>query len=319
MRKIKIALGFLCLFFFLILGINAASARSLYWERIDVDLFINPDSSVDVVEDQEYVFTGAWNGGYRDIKIKGFGSISNVELWEKDVQYEEGSLDKYHFTLSNWGRDKRVKWRSRWPDEPEYNNTHKTFTLRYKVHDLISYHEKYDEVYWKAIFEERDGVVKNARVKVHFPQEVDSKDLAINLFTGAPGSIWRVVDSRTILFTGSDLAPGELFEVKVRFPPGMVEKKISPSKYIRTNISPYLPFGLLAAAFLVMIGAYWRLGRDYEIRGVPKVIPKVPADLSPALAGTVIDEEAGMKEVIATIIDLSRRGSPCLCTACARR
>ena len=52
--------GFLILFCLLIFAAPSL-AKSLYWDRIDVEMHVNPDSTVDVGEKQEYVFTGDWN------------------------------------------------------------------------------------------------------------------------------------------------------------------------------------------------------------------------------------------------------------------
>lgn len=72
--------------------------RSLYWDAIQTDIYLNDDSSFNVIERLDYVFNGEWNGGYRSISYKGLDNISGVELWEDQLQYIEGSLDKYHFT-----------------------------------------------------------------------------------------------------------------------------------------------------------------------------------------------------------------------------
>ncbi|MDD4179955.1 MAG: DUF2207 domain-containing protein, partial [Candidatus Margulisbacteria bacterium] len=287
---------------------GAASARSLYWDKIAVDLTLNRDSSVDIVETQTYIFDGAYNGGYRDIKFKGFDSISNIELYEGDIKYQAGSLDKYHYTVGNENGARRIKWRSRDVDEPEYSQTSKTFTIKYRVNGLIDHQKGFDELYWKAIFEDREGNVNKAEAVLHLPSPVEPEKLKVILYTNVSGATWQVTDPQTIVFRGENLPPGELFEVKVDFPPGLVAHVFSLKKTIKTFVSPYLPWVIAGAIFIFMLSLYLRLGRDYEVAGVATVITSPPTDLAPALAGTVIDEEAGMKELIATILDLSRRG-----------
>ncbi|MDD4179917.1 MAG: DUF2207 domain-containing protein, partial [Candidatus Margulisbacteria bacterium] len=291
-----------------LLLLTAAGAKSLYWERIDVDIYINQDSSVDVTEKQAYVFTGDYNGGYREIKLSGFDSLSDIRVAEGEVEYQRGNLDKYHFTVTGGRGTKMIKWRSRWPDEPPYDQTPKTFTINYKIHGLITYQKDFDELYWKAIFEERESMVNRATVRLHFPAPVDPDKLKINLYTAAQGSVWKVFDDRTIYFAGSELYPNQQFEIKVDFPPGLVKKVFSIKRFFRENITPYLAFLVAGLTLLVMSFLYIRLGRDYEIKGVPRAVNVPPSDLAPALAGTVIDEETGMKEIVATIIDLARRG-----------
>lgn len=286
-----------------------AANRSLYWDSIQADIYINDDSSLSVVEKLDYVFTGEWNGGYRSINLKGLDEISNVEVWEEKLQYLEGSLDKYHFTAVKKDGRLEIKWRSRSPgrlDEPLYQDTRKTFILRYRVEGAINYLDGNDELYWKAIFEERDGVVKQGRAIVHFPIKVDPARLKVALFTGAVGAAWRAQDEQTLVFSGSNLAPGELFEVQVKFPTGVVVRKVSVNKFLNQRISPFIVFLIPSLAFLIMLYLYMRFGQDYK--DIKRALEHKPSDLPPALAGTLIDERADLKEIMATLVDLARRG-----------
>ena len=38
-------------------------------------------------------------------------------------------------------------------------------------------------------------------------------------------------------------------------------------------------------------------------------LPEPPSDLPPGIAGTLIDESADMQDILATILDLARRGA----------
>ena len=300
--------GILAIISWLLVVPSLAASRSLYWDSIQADIYINDDSSLSVVEKLDYVFTGEWNGGYRSINLKGLDEISNVELWEEKLQYVEGDLEKYHFTAERADGKLVIKWRSRNVDEPPYQDTRKTFILRYRVLGAINYLDGNDELYWKAIFEERDGVVKQGRAMVHFPIKVDPARLKVALFTGAPGATWRVQDEQTLVFSGSNLSPGELFEVQVKFPTGVVVRKVSVNKFLNQRISPFVVFLIPALAFLIMLYLYMRFGRDYEVKDIKRALEHKPSDLPPALAGTLIDERADLKEIMATLVDLARRG-----------
>lgn len=285
-----------------------AAERSLYWDAIQTDIYLNEDSSFNVIERLEYVFNGEWNGGFRSISFKGLDNISAVELWEDKLQYIEGSLDKYHFTAGKNNGRMEIKWRSRKVDEPPYQNARKTFVLKYRVDGALNYLDGHDELYWKAIFEEREGVVKQARAVIHLPQDVDNSKLKVTLFTGAQGAAWKVQDNRTIVFSANNLPPGELFEVQVKFPVGVVERRFSLNKFINRRASPFVVFMFPAAAFLIMLYLFLKYGRDYDIKDVKNELSQKPSDLPPALAGTLIDERADLKEILATLVDLARRG-----------
>ena len=51
-----------------------------------------------------------------------------------------------------------------------------------------------------------------------------------------------------------------------------------------------------------------RRGRDDPAAVYAKYVSEPPSDLSPGLVGALIDEKVDTKEVIATIVDLARRG-----------
>jgi len=65
-----------------------------------------------------------------------------------------------------------------------------------------------------------------------------------------------------------------------------------------------LPIGF----FLGMLLIWRRRGRDEPSAVYARYVSEPPSDLSPGLAGALIDEKVDTKEVIATIIDLARRG-----------
>ena len=79
LRKLTIALALAAL-----CAPALAQGRTLYWERVDVEVTVNPDSTLSVIERQHYVFDGAWNGGYRDLDLHRVESYSDFEVWEGD-------------------------------------------------------------------------------------------------------------------------------------------------------------------------------------------------------------------------------------------
>ena len=170
---------FLALFVLLLFLASNIEARGLYWEKMTVDLYIMENSDLRVSEEMEYVFTGAWNGGQRSIDLSKVDDISDIQIWEGDKPYVQSpSLNKYEYNVDFSNKYlPDIKWRSRNVNEPPYDATHQTFTLKYTIKGAFGYFQKYDELYWKAIFEDRDGEdgtgnVNNALVRLHFPVKV---------------------------------------------------------------------------------------------------------------------------------------------------
>jgi hypothetical protein len=61
-----------------------------------------------------------------------------------------------------------------------------------------------------------------------------------------------------------------------------------------------------------IVGIYllWTVyGRDPKVGGVPSHLTTPPSDLPPGIAGTLVDEKADLQDIIATLVDLARRGA----------
>jgi uncharacterized membrane protein len=81
------------------------------------------------------------------------------------------------------------------------------------------------------------------------------------------------------------------------------------------NVKPFVNAGLALLAFVIIVGGpalvfliWYMRGRDPQVGPVPEYISEPPDDLPPGVIGTLIDEKADMRDVIATIVDLGRKG-----------
>jgi uncharacterized membrane protein YgcG len=125
-------------------GLSAsASARSLYWDRLEVKARLDRDGRLHVVERQAYVFTGNWNGGERIFNIRpeqrlSFHRLTRIDPASgesKEVRWGSLSeLDRY-----NWfDGHKRLRWRSRLPSDPPFDNTPITYELEYTLSNILT-------------------------------------------------------------------------------------------------------------------------------------------------------------------------------------
>ena len=53
---------------------------------------------------------------------------------------------------------------------------------------------------------------------------------------------------------------------------------------------------------------WYRTGRDAPVGLIADYLPEPPSDLPAGVAGTLVDESADMQDILATILDLARRG-----------
>ncbi len=286
-----------------------AQAQSLYWERVDVDIQVLSDGVLDVTEEQEYVFDGEWNGGYRDVPLARVDHYSDISVSEEGRAYERGSIRRAHnFIVFRNGANLRIKWRSHEPGAPPYSDEHIIFTIRYRVHGAINDASGWHELYWKTVFPERDSDIKNASVRITLPQALpDRADIDATLYPITEDAEMLVHANNTITIAATNLPPGEALEAKILFPECGLPHTVSSKRVFNERIMLPLFGGIAFLAFIVMLLHLMAAGRDAPADDYATWVTSPPSDISPAVAGTLIDEKAGTKEVIAMILDLAAR------------
>ncbi|HTY13576.1 MAG TPA: DUF2207 domain-containing protein [Candidatus Omnitrophota bacterium] len=286
--------------------IQPAFARNAVLRFNNVDISINDDTSINVHEEKELHYNGDYRIGYRLIDMTGIDQVSDVRLQEGEVEYVESPQDaKYHFQQIDSNGYRIIKWRYLNEGGPAPMESVRRISLDYLVKGAIRYGDGFDYLSWKVLSDTRQGEIEKLTVRVHFPQDVDKNRVSAAVESSADNTSWKVTGSRTIEFSGENITTGEAFNIKVYFPVGIVERVVS---YNRLKLPLYTAFVLPAITLFFMIFLYFRLGREYEMSRIKNVLKERPSDLSPALAGTLTDEIARVKEVLAALIDLARRG-----------
>jgi hypothetical protein len=146
-------------------GVAHAQSQSLYWDRFDVNITVLPNGDFVVEEVQAIVFTsGEFHFGYRNIPMDRLERITDVEVWEGDRRYEPGQGTAYTFQTSVDGGDFVIQWYF-----PYTSNSSHTFVLRYTVQGGLRYYDGGDQLFWKAVYADRDFPVYNSTVTVQLP------------------------------------------------------------------------------------------------------------------------------------------------------
>ena len=118
-----------------------AQDRSLHWRSITVDAVLDADGRLNVRERQVMVFTGDWNGGERRFDVRprqGFDfhrlvRVDSVTRTERPLS--EGDLsevDNY-----GWTDGRTLRWRSRQPGDPFFNNTALEYVLDFSYSNIL--------------------------------------------------------------------------------------------------------------------------------------------------------------------------------------
>ena len=121
-------------------------------QKFSAEIFVQPDSALDVTETIEADFIGAWHGLYRTIPVEyvtpqGFNYTLFVKL--------EGATDAAGQTLKveSSREGHYLKWKIYVDDATD---AVRTITLHYRVSNGLKFFEDHDELYWNVTGDEWD-------------------------------------------------------------------------------------------------------------------------------------------------------------------
>jgi len=296
-----------------------AQDRTLDWRRWDVDVQINEDGTFDVRETYEIEFIGGpFTFGYREIPFSQFENLTDVRVVEEGVVYEQnfsGNANTFHVVEDDGNFV--ITWYF-----PPATNEARTFTVEYKIHGgIIISEEVGDRFFWKAIGPDHAYPIGSSTVVVRMPPGA-TIDTSIEPATFGPDATYEISDDlTTVTYYAENIRANQEFEVGVRFPHGFIpsEKPAWQAAYEREQtwndtVRPVLNLGLGVASILLLGGGLFGVymlwvtrGRDPKVGPVPEYLSEPPSDLRPGVVGTLLDEQADMQDIIATLVDLARR------------
>jgi hypothetical protein len=295
-------------------------------DRYDAEITINQDGSLDVVETLAYVYDrGEFHRGSRVIPLGRVDDITDVQVWESGGAfpgaYRESSYDpddstsgvpRTFGTLRD-GDNLRIRW------VYEYvSNTSKTFRVSYHVNGAVRVYDDRFEFDWYAIPPDWGSSIDNSRVQVNLPEGIDASSLlrvasAPQAEYTAQGNslIWSLTNVDDGLEVGAQLPPGSLQASKPSWQGG-----VDARENYNANQRPLVDFGLLVFGLLLLVGGvlwsimrWYRHGRDNPVKLFSDYITEPPSNLPPGLVGTLLDESADVRDVIATVVDQGRKGN----------
>jgi uncharacterized membrane protein YgcG len=184
----------------------------------------------------------------------------------------------------------------------------RTYVINYKVKYALYKIEGADELYWNVIGTGWAVPIQKAEAVVILPFQ--DQEVQVACYTGSRGSKGRDCtwekNGLEIGFTVTrSLYPHEGLTIGVGWPPGLVKIGEGPGFWE----SPWFWVVLYILAMLALLcWLWWTRGRDVGGRGVIQVQYHPPEGLTSLEAGTLIDERMDMRDVVAEIVDLARRG-----------
>lgn len=170
------------------------------------------------------------------------------------------------------------------------------------------------EVRFKVL--DNPGVfISNAIITMHLPNQVSKQDAEQLMYAvhGIGSYNYYMADSKTLIYTADNISSMSTLTVAAHLPKSILTPPIS--KRIIFAISSvsaktYLVIAIVIPVFTLIITIFMALKRrkDKILSLSAKPIAEIPDDISPAVAGVLIDGQVGAREIAATLIDLANRG-----------
>src|SRR5271156_274816 len=283
-------------------------ARSWRISNFQDTITVNNDGSALVKETISVVFVGAWHGIYRTIPIEYPGPDgTNYQLFLEITSItENGANLKYDSSTTGSGAYRRLMIHI--PDA--VNSTHEV-EIAYRVRNATRFFDQYDEFYWNVTGNAWPVPIDHAAATVNFPSSANEA-LRAQAFTGVYGSTEhdataKVEGSSAEFETTYPLPMRGGMTIDVYIPKGILTAPGTLTKifwFIGGNPIVFLPL----VTFAVMFVLWWSAGRDPDpgMSVAPMYDP--PPGISPAEAGTLLDDRIHPRDITSTIVDLAVRG-----------
>jgi len=170
------------------------------------------------------------------------------------------------------------------------------------------------------VYADRNGfAVQNSRVSVKLPSNVTATKAEAY---GVSATVSGVGESTIIAEAKGSIDSGQELEIRVQFPHGILtgqspawQAAFDQQRAFQETTQPIIDFGVLLASLLIFVGGpglaivlWYRRGRDPQVGLIAEYLNEPPAKLTPGVAGTLVDERVDMQDIIATLVDLARRG-----------
>jgi hypothetical protein len=316
---------------------GAQSTETIH--RYDVSIQIERDGSLTITEVIDYDFGLAPHHGiFRDVpttlryddtndRVYPLHVVSVTASGGAPAGYTVGAIDGGKTEIKIGDPDRVV------------TGDH-VYTIVYTVGAAMNRFADHDELYWNAIGPDWAVPIEHVNVDVRAPGAVSK----VACFSG-PGSSSFPCDHAEAsgdgaTFAESALAPYEGMTVVVALPKGVVAAPVPQLRerwaFARAfSMTPWTIAGsglLLSVIVGGLMALVWRRGRDRRYRGSPvdqvmgnptgeeQAVPLFeagtsapvefapPENLLPGQIGTLVDEQANVLDVSATIVDLAVRG-----------
>jgi uncharacterized membrane protein len=268
---------------------------------------IAADGTTLVSEQITLVFVGQWHGIHRTIPVEYPGAQgTNYTLFIRVLNITDGNGNKLKYDSNKSGAYRDLKIYI-----PDAIDATRIVNIDYSVRNGVRFFDNYAEFYWNVTGNDWPVPIDHASAFVTLPDSARG-GLRAQAFTGAYGSkqseASAEVNGADVLFETTRPLPmrGGL-TIDIYIPPGVLRPPSAITKlgwFLSSNPIVFLPL----FTFGVMFGLWYAVGRDPDpgVSVAPQYEP--PKGMTPAEAGTLLDDSIHPRDITSTIVDLAVRG-----------
>lgn len=315
--------------------VAAQSSSGVRWSTYNVSLDVADDGWIHVTEYQVVEFDGLFRKGFANIPIAQIDDIENIQVSvgagagstpEPATYLSPSAYDEEPGTYTYVARSGQLEIDyafapTGYSGSADANT--RIIALDYDVRGVVRVYNDLDpanqQVRWIAIASDVTDIapIDRSEVSITLPEAVP-----VDQTVARPEGV--ETDGRTFTWTRTNLGEGDQFEVNLQFPPIThaqtpswqarfdQERQAAQQAEERSAVAGTMFLGagllLLVGGVLLLFGIWYTRGRDPQVGLVADIVPQPPDDLRPGAAGTLVDEETHPRDVIATVLDLARRG-----------
>jgi len=323
----------------LLLGpVAPAAAKSYRFARIDVDITVLPDGTMQFREQRTFDFDGSFSFAWIDIARGGAPedpaqdprslryTVRNASVSEGDTVFTEVPPSSETRSNTFWFAEGAEGWRIQW----HYRalDERRTFGISYDVAGHIVAYDDVAELFWRFVGDDRGAPTDEFVARVHLPDWAAPGEVRAWGRGPLEGEV-TIVSPREIVWRAPRLGNDENVVGRVAFPSSLVpdavqgrgarlpsilrdEQRLADEANAARARSRWLNIGALLAGiasfavFMLLFAAY---GKEHDVGDPGRYLRDLPHDYPPAIVGYLMRfGEVKPLDMVSTLMDLARRG-----------
>ena len=198
---------------------GAQDDRSFYFPAVIIEAEVNPDGSMQVVEERTFRFNGRYRGAWSYIPLKNNSMIRDVQVSERGMPYREvavGVQDISGVYYVEYEPDQvYIDWSF------EAYNEDRTFIISYTVDNAVLVHTDLAELYWQFIGKEWGERAEYVSITLRLPPGAGEGDIRAWGHGPLYGDV-QIISPVMVVWEVDGLPANTFVEGRVTFPSSLV-------------------------------------------------------------------------------------------------